>query len=238
MKKVNFKDIIIKETDDYIFVNKPPYIPTLDDRVLGKDNILHMAREYWPDAQVCHRLDKETSGVLAIAKNSEAYRHMAVSFERRNVTKIYHALVNGVHDFQGVDVYLPIHQLSNGTVKIDKINGKEAETIFDTMKVYRLHTLVACFPISGRMHQIRVHLQCLKAPICGDHTYGGKDIYLSSYKKNFNLKMETDEQPLIQRVALHAYSLEFEDLQGNVEKIEAPYPKDFAVLVKQLEKYG
>jgi len=192
MKKPDFKDLIIFENDDYILVNKPPYISTLDDRA-DSFNIKKMAKEYSSDAQVCHRLDKETSGVLAIAKNPEAYRHLAMQFEDRLVTKEYHAVVHGVQDFTDVNVYLPIHAQANGIVKIDRVNGKLAETFFNTIRAYKKHTLVQCLPITGRMHQIRIHLTCLKAPIVCDETYGGKMIYLSELKKKgFNLKHETE----------------------------------------------
>ena len=238
MKTPDFKDLIIFENEDYILVNKPPYISTLDDRT-DTVNIKKMAKAYTDDAQVCHRLDKETSGVLAIAKNPEAYRHLSIQFEDRLVTKEYHAVVEGVQDFQDVNVYLPIYAQNNGIVKIDRVNGKIAETFFNTIKAYKKHTLVRCLPITGRMHQIRIHLTCLKAPIVCDEQYGGKFIYLSDLKKkNFNLKQNTEEQPLIKRVALHAYSLKFSLLDGKEIEIVAPYPKDFDVLVKQLEKHS
>lgn len=238
--KIKFEDLILFENDDYIVVNKPPYIATLDER--NADNpfsILRLARQYAGDAQVAHRLDKETSGVLAIAKNSEAYRHLAMQFEHREVTKRYHAVVNGVHDFDSISVYLPILALPrDGVVRIDRQKGKEAETIFNTLKAYRQHTLVECIPITGRMHQIRIHLVCLKAPIVADETYGGKDAYLSQLKRNFNLKKDTDEQPMMKRVALHAHSLSFSLLDGERIRIEAPYPKDLEVFVRLLEKYS
>lgn len=238
--KINFADLILFENDDYIVVNKPPHIATLDER--NADNpfsILRLARQYTPDAQVAHRLDKETSGVLAIAKNSEAYRHLAMQFEHREVTKRYHAVVNGVQDFDSISVYLPILALPrDGLVRIDREKGKEAETIFNTLRAYRQHTLVECMPISGRMHQIRIHLVCLKAPIVADETYGGQSVYLSQLKRKFNLKKDTEELPMIKRVALHARSLTFNLLNDERITIEAPYPKDFEVLVKQLEKYS
>ncbi|HSZ26421.1 MAG TPA: pseudouridine synthase [Cytophagaceae bacterium] len=238
MKIPDFKDLILFEDEDYILVNKPPYVSTLDDRA-DTFNIKKMARAYSDDAQVCHRLDKETSGVLAIAKNPEAYRHLAIQFEDRKVTKEYHAVVDGVQDFQDVNVYLPIHAQNNGIVKIDRVNGKLAETFFNTIRAYKKHTLVQCLPITGRMHQIRIHLTCLKAPIVCDEQYGGKMIYLSELKKKgFNLKQNTEEQPLIKRVALHAYSLKFTQLNGKELTVVAPYPKDFDVLVKQLEKHA
>ena len=238
--KINFADLIVFENEDYIVVNKPPHIATLDER--NADNplsILRLAKEYSSDAQVGHRLDKETSGALAIAKNPEAYRHLAMQFEHRQTTKRYHAVVEGVHDFEGISVYLPILSLpKDGIVKIDRQKGKEAETIFNTLKAYRHHTLVECMPISGRMHQIRIHLVCLKAPIVADETYGGKPIYLSELKRKFNLKKDTEEQSIIKRVALHAHSLTFSLLDGQEQTFVAPYPKDFEVLVKLLDKYA
>jgi 23S rRNA pseudouridine955/2504/2580 synthase len=93
-------------------------------------------------------------------------------------------------------------------------------------------------PITGRMHQIRIHLTCLKAPIVCDPTYGGEMIYLSDLKRGFNLKKDTDELPLMKRVALHARSLTFRLLNDEQVTIEAPYPKDFDVLVKQLNKFS
>src|SRR4051812_28060784 len=124
MKKVDIKELIIFENDDYFFINKPPFISSLDERTGGAISIIRLAKEYWPDAQLCHRIDKETSGVLAVAKNPAAYRHLSMQFESRQVTKEYHAVVNGTHDLDGVDVYLPILALPTGVVKIDKSKGK------------------------------------------------------------------------------------------------------------------
>ncbi|ABG60281.1 RluA family pseudouridine synthase [Cytophaga hutchinsonii] len=239
MKKVDIKDLIIFENDDYFFINKPPFISSLDERTGGAPSIIRMAKEYWPDAQLCHRIDKETSGVLAVAKNPAAYRHLSMAFESRNVTKEYHAVVNGTHDLDGVDVYLPILVLPTGTVKIDKSKGKLAETIFFTIQAYKKATLVRCLPITGRMHQIRIHLATLGASIVGDETYGGKPLFLSEIKrKKFNLKKDSEERPLIQRFALHANSLIFTDMNEQILDIKAPYPKDFDVLVKKLEEYS
>ena len=91
MAFINFPALIFFENDNYIVINKPSNISTLEDRGDGT-NILFLAKNYWPDAQVCHRLDKETSGVLLIAKTPEAYRNAAMQFEAREVQKIYHAI--------------------------------------------------------------------------------------------------------------------------------------------------
>lgn len=235
--KVKLKDIIIFENENYIVVNKPANISSLDERNRDNTNsILKLARDYAGDVQLAHRLDKETSGALAIAKNPEAYRHLSMQFENRQVSKKYHAVVEGVHQFQDVSVYLPILPLKDGMVKIDRQLGKVAETIFNTLDIYNGYTLVQCEPITGRMHQIRIHLTCLKAPIVTDELYGGKMLYLSSLKRKFNLKKDTEEQPIIKRVALHAHSLSFLDINGDTIINSAAYPKDLEVLIRLLGK--
>ena len=96
------------------------------------------------------------------------------------------------------------------------------------------HALIQCEPITGRMHQIRLHLMYLQAPIVGDKDYGGEDFFLSSLKKKFNMKEGEEEQPFIKRCALHALRLQFQGLQGEEISVEAAYPKDFRVLVEVL----
>jgi Pseudouridylate synthases, 23S RNA-specific len=232
--KLNFQDLILYEDENYVLISKPPFISTLEDRH-EPVNILKLARGYVADAQVCHRLDKDTSGVLAIAKNPEAYRHMSLQFEKRQVTKIYHAVADGIHQFNETLVDQPILKLDDGVVKISKRDGKSAQTYFTSITSYRRHTLLECRPVTGRMHQIRIHLATLNAPITGDETYGGKPFFLSEVKRGFNLKKATDEQPIMKRMALHARGLRFNDLQDIPRWVEAPYPKDFAALIRQLE---
>lgn len=236
MKKTDFRSLILFEDEDFFLVNKPPHTSTLDERHQDKaESMLRMAKEYHPDAQAGHRLDKETSGVLLFAKHPAAYRHIAMQFEHRQVGKVYHAVVGGIHHFEGILVNLPILPLKTGVVKIDREEGKEAETLFNTLDVYKAHTLVECMPFTGRMHQIRIHLQCLKAPIVMDYLYGGPEIFLSQFKRKFKMAKDSEEQPLIQRVALHARSLHFEGMKGEGIQVEAPYPKDMAALIRQLE---
>ena len=235
MGKINFADLIVFEESEYIIVNKPAFVSTLADRN-DKANISDMAKEYWAGAQVCHRLDKETSGVLAIAKSREAYRHLSMQFEKRQVRKEYHAVVDGVHRFENTVVDAPLLTRGNGRMHIDRRGGKVATTSFDTILAYRQHTLVNCKPVTGRMHQIRVHLSHLNAPITGDEQYGGKVFYLSALKKHYHLKKWKVEKPLIKRFALHAHALEFRLTNGEKVKVEAQYPKDMRVLLHQLAK--
>ena len=230
--KLKFQDLILFEDENYCLINKPPFISTLEDRNTP-ENLLALARVYLDDPQACHRLDKDTSGVLAFAKNPEAYRHLSMQFENRQVSKVYHAVADGLHQFQNECVDAPILKQNDGTVRISK-EGKDAQTWFTSLQSFKFHTLIECKPVTGRMHQIRIHLSLLKAPIAGDETYGGKIFFLSSVKRGFKLEKNTEEQPLIKRMALHAFSLEFRNLAGEILKTEAPYPKDFQALLKQL----
>lgn len=237
MKKTDIRSLILFEDEDYFLLNKPPFTSTLDERHQDKaESMLRMAKEYHADAQAGHRLDKETSGVLLFAKHPAAYRHIAMQFEHRQVGKIYHAVVGGIHHFEGILVNLPILPLKTGVVKIDRAEGKDAETLFNTIDVYKAHSLIQCMPFTGRMHQIRIHLQCLKAPIVMDHLYGGPDIFLSGFKRKFKIARDAEETTLIRRVALHARSLNFEGMQGSRIEVEAPYPRDMAVLIRQLDQ--
>jgi RluA family pseudouridine synthase len=234
MKTPDFQDLILSEDDDYILINKPPFVSTLEDRHESV-NILGLARKYTDDAQVCHRLDKDTSGVLAIAKNPEAYRHLAMQFEHREVTKVYHAIADGIHNFDKQVVDAPILKQNDGTARISS-KGKDAETSFSTLQPFSMHTLIECRPVTGRMHQIRVHLASLGAPISGDLEYGGKPFFVSSIKRGFRTKKMTEEEPLMKRMALHAFALEFAGLDGKAISVQAPYPKDFAAVLRQLGK--
>jgi len=233
---LNFRDIVFWEDEDYIIVDKPAHISTLEDRD-SDVNMLSLARSAFNNVKVCHRLDKGTSGVLVFARHDEAYRQLSMQFERREVCKVYHAVVNGSVQFENYIIEKPLLTTGSGRVIIDWKKGKNAITKINTIKNFRNHSLLKCQPRTGKKHQIRIHLASIGHPITSDVLYSGREVFLSSYKKNYKLK-EKAEIPLIQRVALHAFSIEFTGMNNKRIAIEIPYPKDFRVLIKQLEKYS
>ncbi len=231
---LKFHDLILNESEDFIIINKPPGISTLDDRS-SEINVLKLAREYQPESRVCHRLDKDTSGILVIAKSADFYKYFSMLLENREVVKLYHAVVEGSHELQEVEIDLPIYAAS-GKSRIDRRRGKPSVTLVSTIEKFRDYTILACMPFTGRTHQIRLHLSESGMPIVGDELYGGKDIYLSGIKRNFTIGKNKVETPLIGRFALHSAMISFTSPGQEQIKISAPYYKDFRVLLKQLEK--
>ena len=236
IKTPSFKNIILVEDDDLIFINKPAFISSLDERDSTLHSIKELAKRYNQELQLCHRLDKETSGIMVLAKNPEAYREMAMKFEARKVKKKYHAIVDGVLNITDKVISLPLSITKKGTAKVDMNEGKSAETFFTTLRMFNHFTLLECSPTTGRLHQIRIHLASQNFSIVSDETYGGKFPMLSHLKRNFRTSKFENEHPMMKRVALHSHSLTFEIGEKKYDVI-APYPKDMEVFLKQLEKF-
>lgn len=237
MKRLRFEDLIVFENENYLAINKPAGVASLHERLGKADSVIEMAKKYNADLQLCHRLDKETSGVLLISKHAKAYSHAAVSFEKRRVNKIYHAVADGIHNFENLEVDLPLITTRSGRSAVNKQKGKPSKTIFNTLENFGHYSLIACVPVTGRQHQIRIHLGSQNASIAADEIYGGKLPFLSRFKKNFTTNKTNEETPMISRFALHAYSLELADSDGKDLKIIADYPKDIAVFIKQLRRF-
>jgi len=233
----NAKDMIVYDDDDYTIINKPTRLSTLEDRN-DSSNVLSLFRDLNSEYQVCHRLDKETSGALLLAKNDEAYKVAALQFQERQVEKVYHALVKGKFMNEVIQVDVPLRTSGSGRVICDKRAGKEAVTIFRPKHFFKDYTLVEAKPITGRTHQIRVHLAYLNFPICGDKLYGGKPIFLSSFKKNFKTKLFAEERPLFSRTALHSYSVKLTSVNKNIISCNCDYPKDIGMIMEKLNKFN
>lgn len=242
MTRLTLNDLILFSDVNYIALNKPAGLSTLHDRQDDR-NLLGMIRSEHPDAMVAHRLDKDTSGVLMVALNADAYRHISLQFENRQVEKTYHAVVQGNPDYRMEEVDAPILKLPDGSVKISR-QGKPSLTRFNSIERFGKHALVEALPVTGRTHQIRIHLSLLGTPIAGDLQYGGEPVLLSGLKRGYkpsrnNRPDDTDddiERPLMQRMALHALKIRLLAPEGHFIQAEAPYPKDFKALVNQLRR--
>lgn len=189
-----------------------------------------------------HRLDFETSGVILLAKTKPALIALADLFGSEKPLKKYIALVSGTPPSETfeVDASLAPHPLKLGLMRVDSRNGKKSKTRFRVLENFpdQGYALLACEPLTGRTHQIRVHATHAGLKIVGDSLYGGKPLWLSRLKRDYRLKPGREERPLIARVALHAEHLELvHPITGQTLGISAPWPKDMTVALKYLRKF-
>ena len=196
-----------------------------------------------------HRLDPHASGVLLLAKDRATLVALANQFGSEKPVWIYAALVRGASAASSFEceAKLAPHSLRPGYIRVDAREGKRSRTEFTVREAFDGYMLLECRPLTGRMHQIRVHLKHLRLPLVGDELYGGAPLWLSTLKTNYRLKPGRSEQPLIGRMALHAEQLMLrhpatDKSSGGSDsgslRIEAPWPKDLAVAAKYLRRHG
>jgi len=188
-----------------------------------------------------HRLDFATSGVILLAKTKPALVTLANQFGSEKPLKQYTALVQGTPTEQifAVDAPLAPHPVKIGLMRVDLKRGKRSQTRFEVLEKFSGWTLVRCEPLTGRTHQIRVHLRHTGLPVVGDELYGGRPLWLSRLKQDYRLKRGREERPLISRVALHAEQLTLSHpVTGETLTITAPWPKDLKVAVKYLRQFA
>jgi 23S rRNA pseudouridine1911/1915/1917 synthase len=231
------EDIVLFQDESLIVVNKPAGMLTIPDRegVAGVRNLLQQA---FGTIFTVHRLDKDTSGVLVFARNEAMHRHLSIQFEARETKKIYNGLVLGL-PFQKsglIDEPIAEHPVKKGMMTVYR-KGKESQTEYEVLEQYRLFSWMRFRILTGRTHQIRVHMKHLGHPIVCDELYGdGKPVLLSQFKSKYNAPRDAEERPILSRLALHAATLEFTDMNGERRSFEAPLPKDLKALLQQLRK--
>jgi 23S rRNA pseudouridine1911/1915/1917 synthase len=236
---------IIYEDDDIIVLNKPPdmivhpargntYGTLVNALVFHSDKLSSGLGEFRPG--IVHRLDKDTTGVMVVAKNDIAQWKIARQFEQRKTKKSYLAIVHGTPDLTAdrINAPLGVHPKIREKYAIRPEIGKEAITFYEVVENFRGFSLLKMTPKTGRTHQIRVHLSYIKHPIVGDDMYGGKLVYPWQLADG----EPAVQEPVINRVALHAWMLEFtHPTTKRVVKFEAPLPEDMQNLLDMLRKY-
>jgi RluA family pseudouridine synthase len=226
---------ILYEDDQIIVINKPAGLASQPTRDPAVAHVLAKVRHYLtahkrpgPALHLAHRLDKETTGCLIIAKSSAAMDFLTDQFRMRTTEKIYHALVWGKVAGPFSET-ARLTSIQEGTSRVHAVQkgGKSAHTDFKPIKYYKNAdmSLVECRPHTGRSHQIRVHLELHGHPIVGDKVYGEKAQALSR-----------ELAPLITHHFLHARAITFVPQPGAAQiTVEAPYPATMSELLKHLE---
>lgn len=231
--KENIPLDIIFEDSDILVINKPSNL-TMHPGAGQSSGTLANALAYYnhdlttiPRMGIVHRLDKDTTGVLVIAKTSLAHHSLVKQLENREVTKIYHALVNGIVIAGGtIDAPIARHP-KHRTIMAVNDRGKDAVTHYRILHKYKEHTLLQVNIETGRTHQIRVHMQHIKYGIVGDRTYARAIIPKGASSKLISAIKA------FQRQALHAYQLEFmHPVTQKQVSFTAPYPDDLKNLLE------
>jgi RluA family pseudouridine synthase len=241
-----FKIAVLYSDESLLIVNKPAGIPTLPDGYVAEQpDLVALLTSQHGALWVVHRLDRETSGVLALARNEAAHRALNTQFESRDVAKVYHAIVNGHPAWDERSIAAPLRPDADRYHRtlVDHEAGKPAVTHCRVLERFghgalRL-TLIEARPETGRTHQIRVHLMTLGFPVAVDALYStDAPVYLSAIKRQYRGDAE-DEQPLLGRLGLHALQLTLRHPVSDTEvTFEAPYPKDIAATLNQLRKHA
>ena len=226
---------ILYEDDSLAAINKPPGMVVHPAPGQWHGTVVNALLAYWgwnvEEASlrpgIVHRLDKDTSGVLLVAKNQTALEALAEQFKSRQVRKTYRAVVVGCLPQRKGEIAFPIgrHPQDRKKMSIHARKSRPAVSRYEVLESCRTVSLVQLFPKTGRTHQLRVHLAALNHPIIGDGLYGSRRME----------KILPSEIRHFPRQALHAQAIEFMHPQDHaVVTIQAPYPADFAGLLLDL----
>jgi RluA family pseudouridine synthase len=211
---------ILFEDDDLLAVDKPEGLAVIPERAPGAPCVMQrLEAERGGPLFVVHRIDKDASGVLLVARNAAAHRYFNGLFAARRVRKTYLAVVHGrVAAAQG-RVAAPIRQFGSSRMGVDTRRGKASLTLYRVTGTHGRYTEVAAHPVTGRRHQLRVHFYHLGHPIVGDLWYG-----------------PVEKQRAYPRLMLHARSVALALPGGGPAHITAPPPVSFTAALETLRR--
>ena len=238
---------IIFEDEDLIVINKPPNL-VMHPAPGNESGTLVNALMHYTNNQlsnlddnsrpgIVHRLDKDTSGILVVAKNNNAHINLAEQFKEHTISRRYKAIVWGTPDNQSIEGYIERNRKNRKKMSLNnKGFGKYSKTDIKLEKTFGIASLVDCHLHTGRTHQIRLHLTSKNSPIIGDKIYGKSKINQFGKDKNtFNKFMILKN---FERQALHAYHLGFDHPTSKKRMdFDIEIPEDFKNLIELLLKY-
>ncbi len=225
----DLKDRILYENDGFLVVDKPSGLAAHGGSGIefGLIEALRALRPEQRFLELAHRLDRDTSGCLIVAKRRSALRDLHEQFRQRQVHKRYLTLVPGKWDRRQNLISAPLvrNELKSGErmVMVDFKNGQPSSTGFEIVEEFQNATLLAAMPHTGRTHQIRVHCAYARHPVGGDDKYGDREF--NEYLRENGLR----------RMFLHAQRITFNNPEdGTLLKIEAPLPKELEAILEVL----
>ena len=238
---------IIFEDEDLIVINKPPNL-VMHPAPGNESGTLVNALMHYTNNQlsnlddnsrpgIVHRLDKDTSGILVVAKNNNVHINLAKQFKEHTISRRYKAIVWGTPDNQSIEGYIERNRKNRKKMSLNnKGFGKYSKTDIKLEKTFGIASLVDCHLHTGRTHQIRLHLTSKNSPIIGDKIYGKSKINQFGKDKNtFNKFMILKN---FERQALHAYHLGFDHPTSKKRmNFDIEIPEDFKNLIELLVKY-
>ena len=238
---------IIFEDEDLIVINKPPNL-VMHPAPGNESGTLVNALMHYTNNQlsnlddnsrpgIVHRLDKDTSGILVVAKNNNVHINLAEQFKEHTISRRYKAIVWGTPDNQSIEGYIERNRKNRKKMSLNnKGFGKYSKTDIKLEKTFGIASLVDCHLHTGRTHQIRLHLTSKNSPIIGDKIYGKSKINQFGKDKNtFNKFMILKN---FDRQALHAYHLGFDHPASKKRMdFDIEIPEDFKNLIELLLKY-
>jgi len=213
--------LVLAVDGDFLVINKPPGLPTLPD---GYDptrpHVRSVLEPEFGRVWIVHRLDRQTSGVLLVARSASVHRALNLQFDAHLPQKIYHALVMGCPTWESQEVDQPLKPDGDRRHRtVISLQGKPALTHLSVLQRFAAHALLEAAPHTGRTHQIRAHLAFCGLPIAADSLYGGGESL----------------PPFLARMGLHAHALSSQHpATGQPLRCEAPYPDDLAAALEGL----
>jgi len=218
---------LLYQDEALLAINKPAGLRTLPDGYdRSAEHVKSLLEPAYGRLWIVHRLDKDTSGVLLIARNAAAHKALNTQFDRRSASKIYHALLIGAPPWKTITLDAPLKPDGDRHHRtVPHPQGKPAATHVRVLEPLGDYTLIEAAPQTGRTHQIRAHLWAAGFPLAADSLYAGRD------------KLIVAGQVVLARCALHARSLELiHPVSAQPLRLEAPYPPDFSTALEHLRQ--